>query len=228
MLYRSRAGLPSEAADRIQAVNVAARRLVVRCHSISLATQDWQQPENAWEHEDPIFGIAEGVVDAMNRVLEAFHELLEGKPVCVLGGMYPTYHAGLYRLATEYLLFGKFNRHGCRYLSERQLDQLIDHRGELQGIMLHLRHERSGILSQLQEQASSAPPKMRLPDALHDIDPTDEVILKYLRENPSLRILTGAIAAALGRDPRAIGKNLSKLCKLGLITNIRRKGYQIA
>jgi len=57
------------------------------------------------------------------------------------------------------------------------------------------------------------------------LDPTDERILHVLLKADPKRQLTGQIAAALGRDPKSIGKNLSKLTKLKLLDNRRRHGY---
>jgi len=57
------------------------------------------------------------------------------------------------------------------------------------------------------------------------LDPTDEQIMSLLRKTPGRRLLTRSIAKSLGRDPRSIGKNLSKLVKLRLIDKKTRKGY---
>lgn len=60
-----------------------------------------------------------------------------------------------------------------------------------------------------------------------NLDPTDGLILRFLGEQPEQRFVTGVIADALDLNPKSIGKNLSKLCRLSLINNVRRKGYNV-
>ncbi|MFO1077987.1 MAG: hypothetical protein U1E73_09735 [Planctomycetota bacterium] len=59
------------------------------------------------------------------------------------------------------------------------------------------------------------------------LDPTDETILKLLAETPRVRVLTSQVAQRLRREPKSIGKNLSKLCLARLIQNTPRRGYLI-
>ena len=58
------------------------------------------------------------------------------------------------------------------------------------------------------------------------LDPTDEAILALLASE-SVRLTTPDIAAGLDRDPKSIGKSLSKLRRACLIENRPRLGYRI-
>jgi len=58
------------------------------------------------------------------------------------------------------------------------------------------------------------------------LDPTDIQILRILAGEDK-RLVTDAIAERLRRSPKNIGKNLSKLRRLGFLVNTPRKGYEL-
>ena len=57
------------------------------------------------------------------------------------------------------------------------------------------------------------------------LDPSDKEILRLLLQSRGKRRLTAEIAGSLSRGTKAIGKNLSRLVRDGLLNNVRRHGY---
>ncbi|MBN1270467.1 MAG: hypothetical protein JXB04_12825 [Kiritimatiellae bacterium] len=68
--------------------------------------------------------------------------------------------------------------------------------------------------------------QVRGDDEIH-LDPSDERILGFLHKNAGRQFATRALAAKLTLSDKAIGKNLARLRKLGLIANERSHGYSI-
>lgn len=61
--------------------------------------------------------------------------------------------------------------------------------------------------------------------ALLRLNPSEQEILKLLLQKGGKRRLTAEIAGFLFREPKSIGKNLSRLVRDGLVDNVRRHGY---
>ena len=61
----------------------------------------------------------------------------------------------------------------------------------------------------------------------HRLGPTDLCILNFLNQGPEPPPQTSEIAKAIGANPSSIGKNLSRLKKMKLVSNPGRQGYTI-